>query len=66
MATQSKSRIVLGVATSYLLISFGIVYLARIEALSIQQAGLMLVAQFGLYVAIGILVTVYRLITKLE
>ena len=43
-----------------------IAYSALAEIISLQQAGLMLAAEFGLYVGFGILIAVYRLINKLE
>ena len=43
-----------------------IFYCALAEILSLQQAGLMIAALFGLYVGFGILIAVYRLINKLE
>lgn len=51
---------------SYLAIVVLIFYCALAEIISLQQAGLMLVAEFGLYVGFGILIAVYRMISKLE
>ena len=36
------------------------------KIVSAEMAGLMLVALFGLYIGFGILIAVYRLISKLE
>jgi hypothetical protein len=51
---------------SYLGFVVLIAYCALAEIISLQQAGLMLVAEFGLYIGFGILIAVYRLINKLE
>jgi len=43
-----------------------IFYFALHEMFSLQESGLMLVALFALYIGIGILILVYRLINKLD
>ena len=43
-----------------------IFYFALSEVFSLPESGLMLVALIGLYVGIGILILVYRLINKLD
>ncbi len=43
-----------------------IFYFALSEVFSLQESGLMLVALFALYIGIGILILVYRLINKLD
>ncbi len=43
-----------------------IVYLARSSIVSVEEAGLLSVALIGLYVGFGILIGLYRLISKLD
>ena len=43
-----------------------IAYLETRGALTMSEAGLMVVALFGMYVGFGILIAVYRLISKLD
>ena len=61
-----KVKITSGVVGSFLSIVILIIVLARNAFLTPAQAGLMVVALIGLYVGFGILIGVYRLITKLD
>ena len=46
---------------------FAVIYfLAQRQILTPQQAGLMAVALFGMYLGFGVLILVYRLMDKLE
>ena len=61
-----KVKITGGVVGSFLGFVILIIVLARNAILTPAQAGLMVVALFGLYIGFGILIIVYRLITKLD
>jgi hypothetical protein len=50
----------------YLGLASGVVWAARSGIFTPEQALLLLVALFGLYVGFGILIVVYRLINKLD
>ncbi|MGI9324879.1 MAG: hypothetical protein ACR2PZ_06635 [Pseudomonadales bacterium] len=54
------------VITTFLGIFGLIVYLARSSIISVEEAGLLSVALIGLYVGCGILIALYRLISKLD
>ena len=66
MPVSKKLKTAALVIFSYLSIVVLIFYCALAEIISLQQAGLMLVAEFGLYVGFGILIAVYRMISKLD
>ena len=66
MPVSRKLKTTALVIFSYLSIVVLIFYCALAEIISLQQAGLMLVAEFGLFVGFGILIAVYRMISKLD
>lgn len=62
-----RKKVVIGVTLlSYLGLASGVVWAARSGIFTPEQALLLLVALFGLYVGFGILIVVYRLINKLD
>ncbi len=66
MAKRKTLAAVLGIVVAFLgLVALIIVMLAN-QVVTFQMATLMLVALLGLYVGFGILIAVYRLVTKLE
>ena len=65
MAGKVKRTLLL-VLISFVLVLIGILMLARQGVLTPQQAGLGAVWMFGMYVGFGILIAVYRLISKLD
>ena len=56
----------LGIAISFIGFAAAIIYLLAAKIISAGVAKLMLVALVGLYVGFGILIAVYRLISKLD
>lgn len=66
MAKARNIKIALSIVFSYLALIALDIYLAVNQILTPQQAGLMAVMLFGMYVGFGILIAVYRLINKLE
>jgi len=66
MASGSKLKIAAAVIGSFIALLILILYLALRQTVSIQQAGLMSVAVFGMYVGFGTLIAVYRMISKLD
>jgi hypothetical protein len=66
MAISRKAKIRSLVVFSFIGLTVLIAYLARWQVLTMQQAGLMVVAMLGLYVGFGILIVVYQMISKLE
>ena len=64
--TTKRTLIGVGVLGSFLGFVFGIVTLARTQTVTPQIATLMFVALIGLYVGFGILIIVYRLISRLD
>ncbi|MFT7653066.1 MAG: xanthosine utilization system XapX-like protein [Limisphaerales bacterium] len=62
-----RKKIVIGVTLlSYLGLAAGVVWAARSGLFTPEQALLLLVGLFGLYIGFGILIVVYRLINKLD
>jgi len=66
MPKSKRLKTILWIMVSFLVIAAMTIYLARAQVITIQQMGLMIVASAGLYVGIGVLVSVYRLIGKLD
>jgi hypothetical protein len=58
--------VVAGIAASFAGLAGTIVFLSEAKIISFELALLMLVALLGLYVGFGILIAVYRLISKLD
>lgn len=63
---KSALKTFAAVGISFLSLGAAIVYAVRNSMVTVAEGGLMLVALFGLYVGVGVLVAVYRLITKLD
>ena len=63
---SSTSSIVAVVAGSFLGLAGLILYVATQSMISRQMAALLVVALLGFYVGFGILIGVYRLISKLD
>ena len=59
-------KIVAGIAASFIGFTGAIVFLAEAKIIGFEVALLMFVALLGLYVGIGVLIAVYRLIAKLD
>lgn len=55
-----------GIAASFIGLAGTIIYLSVAKIISSGMAILMLVALVGMYVGFGILIAVYRLISKLD
>ena len=66
MPVSKKLKITSAVVVSFLGIIALLIYLAQRSILTGSQAGFMVVALFGLYVGFGILIAVYRLVSKLD
>ena len=66
MPMNSTLKIALGMAALFTGLAGTVILLMVTRVVSIQVALLMLVALLGMYVGFGILILVYRLISKLE
>jgi hypothetical protein len=55
-----------GIAASFIGLAGTIIFLSIAKIISFEMAKLMLVALLGMYVGFGILIAVYRFISKLE
>ena len=66
MPRNRTLRAVAGIAVSFIGLVATIVFLSEMKIISFEMAKLMLVALLGMYVGFGVLIAVYRLITKLE
>ena len=66
MPMNSTLKIALGMAALFTGLAGTVILLMVYRVVSIQVALLMLVALLGMYVGFGILILVYRLISKLE
>jgi hypothetical protein len=66
MPKNRTLKIVAGVAASFIGLAGTIIFLLAANTISSGMAILMLVALAGMYVGFGILIAVYRLISKLE
>lgn len=66
MPKNKTLRVAVGIAALFTGLAGTVVLLMVMRVISIQVALLMLVALLGMYVGFGILVLVYRLISKLE
>lgn len=58
--------VVAGIAASFIGLAGTIIYLSVAKIISSGMAILMLVALVGMYVGFGVLIAVYRLISKLD
>ena len=66
MPRHRTLKIAAGIAASFIALAGTIVFLSEAKIISFEMAKLMLVALLGMYVGFGILIAVYRLISKLE
>jgi len=66
MPKNRTLKVVAGIAASFIGLAGTIIYLSAAQIISLGMAILMLVALVGMYVGFGILIAVYRLISKLE
>lgn len=57
---------VVGIVVSFTGLAGVILYLLAAQKISFEMAMLMLVALLGMYIGFGILIAVYRLISKLD
>ena len=66
MPRNRTLKVVAGIVVSFTGLAGTIILLSETKIISFQMAMLMLVALFGMYIGIGILIAVYRLVSKLE
>ena len=66
MPRNRTLRIVAGIAASFIGLAGTIIFLLAMRIVTFEMAKLMLVALLGIYVGLGVLIAVYRLIAKLE
>jgi hypothetical protein len=66
MPRNRALKVVTGIAASFVGLAGTIIILSKARIISFEMAILMLVALLGLYIGFGILVAVYRLISRLE
>ncbi len=66
MAVNRTLKIVAGIVVSFTGLAGTIIFLSAAQIISFTMAMLMLVALVGLYFGFGVLIAVYRLISKLE
>jgi hypothetical protein len=66
MPRNRPLKVVAGSAISFTGLAGTIIFLSAAKIISLGVAILMLVALVGMYVGFGILIAVYRLISKLE
>ncbi len=66
MPRNRALKVVAGVVVSFAGLVGTIIFLWETKIISFEMAMLMLVALLGMYIGFGILIAVYRLISKLE
>ena len=66
MPKKRTLMVVAGIAVSFAFLAGTIIVLSEAKIISFAMAKLMLVALVGMYVGFGVLIAVYRLISKLE
>ena len=66
MPKRGTLKVVASIATSFTGLAGMIILLSVNKIVSFEMSMLMLVALFGLYIGFGILIAVYRLVSKLE
>jgi xanthosine utilization system XapX-like protein len=66
MPKNRTLKIVSGIVASFTGLVGTIIFLSEVKIISFEMAILMLVALLGMYIGFGILIAVYRLISKLE
>jgi xanthosine utilization system XapX-like protein len=66
MPRNRTLKVVAGIAASFAGLVGTIILLLEMKIISFEMAKLMLVALLGIYVGFGILIAVYRLLSKLD
>ena len=66
MPKRGTLKVVASIATSFTGLAGMIILLSVNKIVSFEMSMLMLIALFGLYIGFGILIAVYRLVSKLE
>jgi hypothetical protein len=66
MPRNRTLKVVAGIAASFTGLVGTIVFLSEKKIISFEMANLMLVALLAMYIGFGILIAVYRLMSKLE
>ncbi len=66
MPKNRTLKVVVGIAASFIGLVGTIIFLLQAKIISFETAILMLVALLAMYLGFGILIAVYRLISKLE
>ena len=66
MPTSRTLKVVAGIAASFTGLVITIIFVSAAKIISIEMAKLMLLVLLGMYVGIGILIAVYRLVGKLK
>ena len=66
MPKNRTIKVVAGIAASFTVLASTIVFLMEAKIIGFEMAILMLVALLGIYFGVGVLVAVYRLISKLD
>ena len=66
MPRNRTLKVAAGIAASFIGLAGTIIFLSEAKIISFEMAKLMLVALFGMYFGFGILIAVYRFISKLE
>ena len=66
MPKNRTLKVVAGIAASFTGLAGTIIFLSAAKIIGFEMAMLMLVALLGMYVGFGILIAVYRLMSKLE
>jgi hypothetical protein len=66
MPKNRTLKVVAGIAASFTGLVGTIIFLLKTKIISLEMAGLMLVALLAMYVGFGVLIAVYRLIDKLK
>jgi hypothetical protein len=66
MPKNRTLKVVAGIAASFACFVGAIIFLLETKVISIEMASLILVALLAMYVGIGVLIAVYRLMDKLE
>ncbi len=66
MPKNRTLKVVVGIAASFTGLVGVIIFLSEAKIISFEMAMLMLVALLGMYLGFGVLIAVYRLVSKLE
>ncbi len=66
MPKNRTLKVAAGIAASFIGLAGTIIFLSEAKIITFGMAILMLVALVGMYVGFGVLIAVYRLISKLE